>query len=215
MSNVLVIFESKYGQAAKIAEHVAKIARTRGHDPRVVSVDLAPQLDAIVQDDNQQIIIIVAPVYFGHHPRAIRAFVRRHADWISAHPCAFLSVCNAAADERVAAQSQAYRYAADFMTATKLRPSVYMSVAGAIAYPRYGFFVRRLMRLIDRSSGRTSSAGTSIRELTDFPAVDYAMTRFFKDAEAGTTINTVRTISSSTPATFRAHAFRSAGSAHV
>jgi menaquinone-dependent protoporphyrinogen oxidase len=172
MSRILVVYDL-YGQTEKIAEYVSDVARYRAHTTSVVSADRATQLPIA----NHDAAVIIAPVYYGHHPRTIETFVRGNVDLLSARPCAFVSVSGAAASVDPKARDEAYRIAHAFVERTGLRPRIVASVAGAMSFPRYGFFLRNLVRLISWRAGGPTDA-SHVHELTDWCVVDDVAARF-------------------------------------
>lgn len=168
MASVLVVFESKYGQCSKIAEHIGEAARARGHAVRVLHVgDVGgaqlPQYDAVA---------VVAPVYVGRHPRSVVAFVRAHARELGAVlRTAFVSVSNSAASGDPVALRQARDLAEACPARVGWRPDVVALAGGAIAYPRYGFITRFMMKRIARGNGGPTDV-SRVHELTDWAQVD-------------------------------------------
>lgn len=168
MRRVLVVYESEYGQSAKVAERAGELARSRGHDARVVHVDEA---DDDVTSEAWDAYVVVSPVYNTRHPANVTRFVRASIAALSSRPSAFLSVSASAASLREAVRSEAdviaWRYVRTFGWAT---PHV-GAVGGALAYPRYGFFVGLAMRAIAWKNGLSTDV-SRVHELTDWSAVD-------------------------------------------
>jgi menaquinone-dependent protoporphyrinogen oxidase len=168
MASLLVAFESKYGQGSKIAEHIGETARRRGHDARVLHFENLhgaelPQYDALA---------VVAPVYFGKHTSAMRSFLHAHlADLTGARRSAFFSVSNSAASHDEKARSEARRIAEAFPRELGWVPGHVATVAGAIAYPRYNFLLRFVMKRIPASKGDPTDT-RRVHELTDWGRLD-------------------------------------------
>jgi menaquinone-dependent protoporphyrinogen oxidase len=175
MSRILFVYESLYGQTEKIAEYMSDAARYRGHTTSVVSADRATQLPLA----NHDAAVIIAPVYYGHHPRMIETFVHGNVDLLSARPCAFVSVSGAAASVDPKARAEADRIAHAFVERTALRPRIVASVAGAMSFPRYGFFLRNLVRFISWRAGGPTDA-SHVHELTDWGVVDDVAAQFLE-----------------------------------
>lgn len=167
MPRVLVVFSSKYGQASKIAEHVGQEHRRRGHLTRVLHVDVAGGLDLTTFDA----FVLVAPVYFGKHPRAIRQFVRRWGAILGRHPSAFVSVSNSAASADPAARANAMRIAEAFVNELPWVPRLTITAGGALAYPRYNWALRFVMKRIARAAGAPTDTSRT-HELTDWGRLD-------------------------------------------
>ena len=167
MASVLVVFESEYGQASKIAEHIGEMTRRHGLDARVMEVDMAHAVDL----RGYEAVAVVAPVYFGHHASHITAFVKSHAQLLSTRRTALFSVSNSAAATAPATREEAMRVARAFATSASWRPEIIATVAGAIAYPRYNFMLRFVMKHIAEREGQPTDTHRT-HELTDWPALD-------------------------------------------
>jgi menaquinone-dependent protoporphyrinogen oxidase len=168
MAAVLVVFESKYGQSSKIAEHIGEAARDRGHAARVVHVEDLGNTDVTQYDA----VAVVAAVYMSKHPRSVTAFVRAHArDLAACRRSAFFSVSNSAASRDPVVQKQARSLAEALPARLGWRPHVVALTGGAIAYPRYGFLTRFIMRRIARSNGGPTDL-SRVHELTDWAKLD-------------------------------------------
>jgi menaquinone-dependent protoporphyrinogen oxidase len=167
MATLTIVYETKCGQTKKIAERIADIARKRGHVPATSAVQ---DLDAR-ELDPADAYIILAPVFMGKHPPATRAFVTRHGNTLNEKPSAFVSVSGGAGSTRARDREQAREIAVQLVASTKWRPNLVRTVGGAIAYPRYGFFTRLMMKMISKREGGSTDT-SRIHELTDWHAVE-------------------------------------------
>ena len=166
MARVLIVFESRYGSTARIAARLAGRLEADGH---VVTLRSAIAAEQSLRDADA--VIIAGPVYLSRHPRPLRRFVRRHAGALSARPCAFVSVCGALGGRWPEGAAEARRYVDDFVATTGLRPDLVLSVAGTIAYTRYGPFTRWFMRRASMWTGRSTDT-TRDHELTNWSDLD-------------------------------------------
>jgi menaquinone-dependent protoporphyrinogen oxidase len=110
-------------------------------------------------------------VYFGRHPKASEAFMRLHADAISSRPSAFLSVSGWAGSSDEAERGKADQLARRLLAHTGVRPSLVGIAGGALAYPRYGFLTRWIIRRISARRGGPTDT-TRVHEATDWAALD-------------------------------------------
>lgn len=164
---ILVVYESKYGQSAKIAEHIARSVRSRGHAAAATEVVFAGEVDLAKQDA----VFVVAPVYFSRHPKTIRHFVTRRAARLSAMPGAFVSVSGSAASPRPEARAEVRSIAETLCRSAGWRPTVIATVGGAMAYPRYNWLLRAIIKRISmRKHGPTDTS--RIHETTDWNEVE-------------------------------------------
>jgi menaquinone-dependent protoporphyrinogen oxidase len=183
MSRVLVVFESKYGQTAKIADRVGSIAERKGHVSKVCRASEHPDLVATDYDA----VVVIAPVYFGRHPKSIQSFLRTHADRLVHMPCAFVAVSNTAAAKAAATRAAAQEAARVFVESTGAIPAAIITAAGAIAYPRYGFFTRLMTRMMAPNHGLPTDTSRE-HELTDWALLDAATSAFFDAIEPRRTV---------------------------
>lgn len=91
---VLVVFESRYGQSRRIAERVAALAEERGYQARRRDAVGTLSLSSIL--DSSDFVVVVAPVYDRKHARNITELVRAHRDALNERPLALISVSLAA-----------------------------------------------------------------------------------------------------------------------
>ena len=141
---MLVIYGTTEGQTAKIAGALAATLRTYG-----VSVDLAEAGPAWDPDpEDYAAVIVAASVHAGGYQRPLRRWVRSHAKALQDRPTAFVSVCLAIVKPTPAVIRDLSMVMGRFFKATGWTPNETKSVAGALAYSKYGWLKRRLMRRI-------------------------------------------------------------------
>lgn len=150
MSRVLIIFGSAYGHTERIAQRIALGLGQAGHDVRCIKGDRLPA-DLALEDYDAA--VLAASVRYGRYQRYIEAFVRRHLARLNAMPSAFVSVCGAAGSPGDG-PNLAQQYLAKFLRETGWQPRTTRSFAGDLAYTRYPFLVRWMMKAISRRTGR-------------------------------------------------------------
>jgi menaquinone-dependent protoporphyrinogen oxidase len=168
MSNILLVYGTAYGQTARITQRIALVLTDAGHTVTVQRGDLLPP-DLSLGEYNA--FFVAASVLFGRHQRYIRSFVRSHVARLNAAPSAFVSVCGAAAGSAPEGAGPPQGYVDKFLRETGWRPWATRSFAGALPYTRYGPFVRWMMRMISRRTGRPTDASRDY-DFTDWEAVD-------------------------------------------
>jgi len=108
------------------------------------------------------------------------AFARRYCSELTLIDAAFVSVTlsEAGAEDMHRPEPDRQRSAADaqrmidvFVDETGWRPAHALPVAGALAYTKYNFLVRFIMRRIARQAGAPTDTARDY-ELTDWPALD-------------------------------------------
>jgi menaquinone-dependent protoporphyrinogen oxidase len=168
MATVLIAYATAYGHTERIAARVADWLWRAGHTVNTARVD---QLFADLSLAGFDAVVVAAPVRFGRHLPAARRFVRRHAAELNAVPSAFISVSGAASDHTVEGDREAARYVAEFLQQTGWHPQRSESVGGELAYTRYGFVMRRVIRHIAAKRGRLTDM-TRDYDGTDWATVD-------------------------------------------
>lgn len=174
MNPILVVFESRFGHCATVAEHVAERIRDRALLATVLHVGVANGADVTRYSG----IVVVAPVYFGGYPQPITRFLRRRQVALAAHPFAFVSVGNGATSVSPWTQQTSERRLHRLVTETGVTPDFSTTIAGAISYPRYGAFLRLAMKLHAFITGAPTDTART-HELTDWAALDHALLPFF------------------------------------
>lgn len=165
---ILIVYESRFGQTEKIARRIEERLREGGlpaecRDARRVP----PDLDL----GTARTVIIGGSVRFGRHAAPLRAFARRRVAERGARGGAFFSVCGAASVSTPEAVAEAEGYRARFLAQTGWTPALQASFGGAVAYTRYGWLTRWLIRRIQRSKGLDTDTSRDF-EYTDWDAVD-------------------------------------------
>lgn len=169
MKNVAVVFETQYGQTAKIAEAIGKDFVDRGVAVRIANISDAAAAKGL-DLDRFDAVVIGGPVYVQKFPKKVVSWVREHSAKLASKPTAFFSVSGNAGDKRAEARAADDRLLKAFLGQTGLTPNFVASIAGAIQYTKYGPFKRWIMKKISASAG--GSTDTSVdHELTDWAEV--------------------------------------------
>lgn len=168
MSKILIIYGTAYGQTERIAQRIANVLTASGH---AVSASKGDRLEPGLSLGEYDAFVIAASVLFGRHQRYIRAFVKNHITRLNVAPSAFVSVCGAMAAAAPKGASLAQGYAEKFLHETGWRPWTVRSFAGGLPYSRYGPFVRLMMKMISRRTGRPTDTSRDY-DLTDWETVD-------------------------------------------
>lgn len=161
MANILVIYSSRYGQTARIVGRLEQGLAAAGHSVETLR---AERLDGVLPLSGVDAVVVVAPVYYGRHPRAILRLLRTHRDRLNRLPTGFVSVCGSIG-------SEAESYVARTLRETDWRPTVTSVVRGGVAYTRYHPLLRWVMRRINRKVGGPTDTSRD-HDLTDWAQVD-------------------------------------------
>ena len=172
-TRILLAFHSAEGQTAKIADRIA--ARLAGHD---VVVDLA-RTDTDPSPAGYDGVIMGDSIHLGRHSRSLRRWSTTHADELDRVPIALFQVSLTSAHDGPDEAAEAHRLLQQLLDGTGLDPDIVGLFAGALAYRRYGWLKRRMMRRI--AAGQGDPTDTTVdHEFTDWEAVD----QFADDARA-------------------------------
>jgi menaquinone-dependent protoporphyrinogen oxidase len=182
MATILVVFESKYGQSEKIAGFIADLASRAGHTSKAVRISATAAL-AIADSDA---VVVVAPIYYDRHPAEVTAFLRAHVPALTTRPTAFVAVSGAAGSKDPEERAKAERAARTYVADVGLQPRLVTTAGGAMAYPRYPFFMRLMIRFISARKGGPTDM-SRIHEATDWSALEATVTPFFATLEGATT----------------------------
>ncbi len=178
-----IFYATREGHTRRIAEHVAADLRTLKHEVDLYDVKaLAGSVDWPACDW----ACVAASVHAGHHEAEMIAFVKRHRPALERRHAAFLSVSlsetgaedvRAPTERRERAAADARRMIDVFEQETGWRPARVLPVAGALAYSRYNFLIRFVMKRIAHKAGAPTDTSRDY-EFTDWSTLD----AFIKDA---------------------------------
>ena len=148
MTHILVIYGSTDGQTEKVARQLGIDLRCLGANPLVVRANR----DAPGPEDFDG-VVVAASIHAGRFQRDVARWIRRHRPALQAKPSAFLSICLMVRDTREAARQRLAGIIAAFVASCGWEPTVTKPVAGALAYTRYNWVKRWMMRRIAARTG--------------------------------------------------------------
>ncbi len=165
MTTILVVFHTSEGQTARIAEHVAAVLRELGDEVTVHDVAGAP---APEQYDG---VIVADSIHGMHHSKALTRYVRDHVAALNKLPAALFQVSLTSANPDDEHTADAQRLVQELLDRTDFDPDLVGLFAGALVYTQYGWFKRRVMRVIARrEDGDTDTSHD--HEYTDWQSVE-------------------------------------------
>ena len=167
MARILIVYGTSYGQTERIVGEIARVLTGCHHTVSVLRGDRLPAGLALEEYDG---FVVAASVLFGRHQRYVRAFVRDHVARLNAAPSAFVSVCGAMAGSNSEGERRAEGYRDEFLDTTGWRPGMARSFAGGLPYTRYRPWVRWMMKLISRRTGRPTDTSRDY-DFTDWSGV--------------------------------------------
>ena len=164
----LVLYATTEGQTRRIAERIAATLWERGLSS--AAFDVASAEAGSIHWNEVDGVLLGASLYKGkYQPRAIE-FARAHRDALNARPSAFFGVSLSAASRNPEEVEAARRLAQGFAESAGWKPFRIESLAGELAYTRYNFFIRFIMRRIARKEGAPTDTSRDY-ELTDWAEV--------------------------------------------
>ena len=175
-----IFFATREGHTRRIAERLAAGLRARGVAVDVFDVHPAVMAREPIDWATYAIACVAASVHAGHHEREMIDFAKRHRAALERIPAAFISVTLSEAGvenparpavERERAAADVRRMIDVFVTETGWRPQRTLPVAGALAYSKYNFLIRFVMKRIARKAGAPTDTSRDY-EFTDWPALD-------------------------------------------
>ncbi|MFI5227565.1 MAG: flavodoxin domain-containing protein [Gemmatimonadales bacterium] len=172
---ILLVYGTRYGQTAKIAERIRETLSEHYHDVVVANASAAGStLDAAAFDG----VIVGASVIGGLHQSAVQSFVTRNRAILNATPSAFFSVSGSAGSADRGVRAEATVLLNKFLTATGWSPRVAAAIAGTINYTQYSPAIRWISKRVYRRIGCPIDTSRDW-ELTDWAQV----TQFARDVE--------------------------------
>ena len=172
MKPIAIIYANREGHTRRIAEHMISTLTHLGYTCCAWNLRDHPRLDL----SRHSAAILAASVHAGNHEPEILEFVEYHLHELERIPNAFLSVTLSQAGVERAGQSAeaAARCQKDvnevlerFVEETGWRPQNIKAIAGALAYSKYNFLTRFLMKRVARKEGADTDTSRDY-EYTDW-----------------------------------------------
>lgn len=150
MARILVVYASKHGHTRKVADRIAGMLRAEGRSADLA--DASTPLERTIMGYGAY--ILASSVNYGKHQPAMVQFVRDHLYELESAPSAFLSVSATAASRDAESQTHAQNRIDEFMGETGWRPNATLAVGGALAYTKYPWFLRMMLKsMVKRMAG--------------------------------------------------------------
>lgn len=166
----LILFSSRDGQTREIAFYIANQLKEAG-ECDVFDIQLINEIDWSQYDR----VLIGASVRYGHFQPAVAKFVKTNLNALQQRSSGFFSV-NLTARKPEKRTPQTNAYTRKFLIQSPWEPDCCAVFAGALRYPRYGFFDRIMIQLIMRMTKGETDTRKEV-EYTDWQQV----TRFAQE----------------------------------
>ncbi|MEM6052919.1 menaquinone-dependent protoporphyrinogen IX dehydrogenase [Erwinia sp. P7711] len=161
----LILFSSRDGQTREIAAYIANQLKEQ-QECDVLNILHASSVNWAEYDR----VLIGASIRYGHFHPAVTKFVKQHLLQIKERASGFFSV-NLTARKPEKRTPQTNAYTRKFLLQSPWEPDCCAVFAGALRYPRYGFFDRIMIQLIMRMTGGETDASKEV-EYTDWVQVE-------------------------------------------
>jgi menaquinone-dependent protoporphyrinogen oxidase len=184
MTRVPVFYATTEGQTKRIAEAIAASLRYEGleSEARTLSASMPSPDWAHIAG-----VVLGASVHAGRHQREAGEFVKREASQLGRRPSAFFSVSLSAGSRNPKAVDRAFALATDFVRSFGWEPRRLTCFAGRLAYTKYGFFKRWMMRQMAAREGAPTDTSRD-HEFTDWASVREFARTVARDVRAEVTI---------------------------
>lgn len=181
MARILVVYESRYGQTEKISKFILERLQSKGHSVDLVNLSK----NKSVEPESYDAVIVGSGIYGQRYPREIQTWAKKHSLSLSRNPSAFFSVCLAVLqqkDEKV--QRSLKKTEENFFKNTSWSPKMHTVFAGALAYSKYNWIMKQVMRLISKTGGGETDASRDY-EYTNWNDVSRFSDDFMNSLRAG------------------------------
>lgn len=154
MARILVLYGTTDGHTAKVAARLAETLRTSG-----AAVDVIEAGTTEAEPQDYAGVIVAASVHVGGYQRAVRRWVRKHAEALRGKPTAFLSISLGVLQTDPNVQREVAAIVSRFLRVTHWQPAMVQNVAGAVLYTRYNAIKRWMMKgIVRKASGGTDTS---------------------------------------------------------
>lgn len=160
----LILFSSRDGQTRAIASYIADEIKAQ-QECDVIDILHVSSPDWAQYDR----VLIGASIRYGHFHPQVERFVKHHLQQLKQRPGGFFSV-NLTARKPEKRSPQTNAYTRKFLQHSPWQPDCCAVFAGALRYPRYGWFDRIMIQFIMRMTGGETDASKEV-EYTDWVQV--------------------------------------------
>ena len=181
MARILIVFATKEGHTATLAERMRETLVARGHDARLERAN-----GKVSPPDDVDGVLVGASIHAGKHLAGAREYVEHNREGLDARPTGFFQVCLTAADPSPEATEQTSACLDEFVRSTGWTPGRTATFAGKLAWTQYDFFTRLLMKLILRKQHLSPEELDTSHDTdyTDYDAVERFAVEFADEVEA-------------------------------
>lgn len=181
MSRVLIVYGTKEGQTAKIANRIGDIIRERGYEPVITN---AKEVKPNIPMKDYSAVLVGTSIHMGSFNTSVSRFISRHKADLDRLPSAFFSV--SMADAMTSTQpSHMDSQLKSFYDKTGWHPRTVGRFAGAVAYTKYGFCTRYMLKWGAKGAGYSSDTSRD-HEYTNWDQVNKFANDFIETVQEST-----------------------------
>ncbi|SJL84875.1 menaquinone-dependent protoporphyrinogen IX dehydrogenase [Vibrio palustris] len=168
----LYLYSTREGQTQKIIKTIAEQCNHQQAD----FIDLHDYKDVdLAQYDK---VLIGASIRYGHLNKALYRFIKQHLEQLQAKKAAFFCVNLTARKESEGKDTpEGSRYIQTFLEKSPWQPQLIGVFAGALYYPRYGWFDKMMIRFIMNMTGGETDTSKEV-EYTNWEKVALFASQF-------------------------------------
>ncbi|MZI93855.1 menaquinone-dependent protoporphyrinogen IX dehydrogenase [Vibrio sp. CAIM 722] len=172
MLKILYLYSSREGQTKKIINTIAE--QVSEHEYEIIDLHKVETLDFSIYDK----VLIGASIRYGHLNKKLYQFIERYQSQLEEANSAFFCVNLTARKEAEGKDTpEGSIYIKTFLKKSPWQPELIGVFAGALYYPRYGWFDKMMIRLImTLTKGETDT--TKEIEYTNWDKVKLFANRF-------------------------------------
>ncbi|MCW5936306.1 MAG: hypothetical protein KIT11_03245 [Fimbriimonadaceae bacterium] len=181
MAKILIAYATSYGQTAKIAAKIADWANARGHEAVLFDTGARnPEPDLTGFDA----IVLAGSIVQARHQTSLVSWAKRNASASKERPSLFLSVSMSAHGTEPRHRQDVAKCIRGFLEETGWCPTLSLPVAGALAYRKYGWLIRLMMRRIVAKEGGDTDTSRDY-EYTDWAKLEGDFDAFLRALPEG------------------------------
>jgi menaquinone-dependent protoporphyrinogen oxidase len=166
MAHILILYSTTDGHTLEICRRLAQVIGQGAHRVTTRSVDEDPHIDIAPFDK----VVVGARIRYGRHTPQVFEFARTYRQALDAKPNAFFTV-NVVARKPGKDTAATNPYMLKFLELSAWRPKELAVFAGRIAYARYGWRDRTIIRFIMWLTHGPTAADTDV-DFTDWKQVE-------------------------------------------
>lgn len=164
---ILILFSSRFGQTHKIASRLAE--QFTASDAQTTLIDFADLDHTTIHLADFDKILIGASIRYGHYAPVVKRWTDDHADALNRLPSAFFSV-SILATKPHKSTPETHSYTRKFLQRSRWQPRLVGIFAGELAYAKYHWLDRYMMKLVMTLNGGENRLDAHI-EFTDWTQV--------------------------------------------